>query len=273
MAECTREFFILDGALKPIAAFDDCFQNPSRYIYEVFRVQSQVPVFVEDHIERLWETAAIEGIELPFTQEEILTDILKLISANPHGDGNIKIFISKTSVNTISRVVYFTPHQYPTASQYKKGVAVTLYHAERKNPNAKVMDVSLRKATQQVKDSEEIYEVLLVDGNGFITEGSRSNVFFVKNEKLITPPVHQVLEGITRKHIMQLCEANGITLIQLPVHHTRLKQMDAVFITGTSRRVLPVQKLDNIQFNPFHPLIRKLQNLMEEKVSNYIEKV
>jgi branched-chain amino acid aminotransferase len=266
MNEYTRQFFSCIGKLKPVAEFEKYFGARVRYIYEVFRVQEGVPLFIGDHLQRLWTTAKLEGVNLPFTRDDILEDIFGVIRSNPSGDGNIKILISLPATGPVSRLVYFNPHQYPTAEQFENGVAVSLFNAERNNPNAKVMDMKLRSATDQAKSEGEFYEVLLVDHDGYITEGSRSNVFFIKNQKLITPPVHKVLEGITRKLIMQLCAENMIPAIERTVHQNDLSGMDAVFITGTSRRVLPVCRIDDLSFEPSHQLTRKLQHMLEEQV-------
>ena len=266
MNEYTRQFFSCNGKLKPVAEFEKHFGAHVRYIYEVFRVQEGVPLFIGDHLHRLWTTAKLEGVNLPFTRDDILEDIFGVIRSNPKGDGNIKILISLPATGPVSRLVYFNPHQYPTAEQFENGVAVSLFTAERNNPNAKVMDMKLRSATDQAKSEGEFYEVLLVDRDGNITEGSRSNVFFVANQKLVTPPVHTVLEGITRKHIMQLCTENKIPAEERSVHQNDLTGMEAVFITGTSRRVLPVCRIDNLMYETSHPLCRKLQHLLEERV-------
>lgn len=268
--ECARENFICNGALIPTTEFYRFFNSPSKYIYDVFRVQEGVPVFIEDHLDRLWKTADLELIHLPFSRDEILSDIFNLIQSNCSDDGNIKVFISLSTDSTSTRLVYFTPHHYPTADQFAKGVSVNLFNAGRINPNAKVMDTSLRSATDQVKASKEVYEVLLVDVNGFITEGSRSNVFFIMNQMLITPPVHTVLEGITRKQIIKLCFENGIAVSEQLVHHTDLKKMEAVFISGTSRRVLPVYAIENHVFNVQNSLIIRLQQLLDSYVKQYI---
>jgi len=147
-----------------------------------------------------------------------------------------------------------------------------LFNVEREKPNAKIMDVALRSATDQIKTERNVYEVLLVNGQGFITEGSRSNVFFIQNQKIVTPPVHTVLEGVTRKNIIQLCKENNIELNEQPVHITELNKMDAAFISGTSRRVLPVCCIDDLNFNTQHPLIPMLQQLFEDRVMQYISR-
>lgn len=271
MTECTREHFLCNGQLNPLTEFSDYFRPSYNYIYEVFRVQDGIPVFIEDHLERLWKTAELEKIALPFSMDEILSDISKLINTNPNGDGNIKIFINLPAQSPVIRLLYFNPHQYPTVEQFQNGVSVSLFKAIRENPNAKVMDVALRSATEIAKANGKAYEVLLVDRDGYITEGSRSNVFFIKNEKLITPPVHTLLEGVTRKHILKLCFDNQMPASEKVVHQNDLHKMNAVFISGTSRRVLPVSCIDGLNFSVSNPIIRQLQQLFESHVAEYIE--
>lgn len=270
MTEFTREGFICDGLIRPVAEFERHFGHPSKYIYEVFRVQNRIPVFIEDHLERLWKTAQLENIELPFDRKTMLADIFRLVHSNPTGDGNIKIFIGLPAHGPIIRLVYFTPHQYPTPEQFNEGVAVKLFFAERENPNAKVMDIVLRSATDVAKKAEDIYEVLLVDRDGYITEGSRSNVFFIKNNRLITPPIESVLAGITRKQIMQICAIHNISVSEQKVHRHDLKAMDAVFISGTSRRVLPVCRIAELVFNTSNIITRQLQQLLNARVTQYL---
>lgn len=270
MSGCTRSFFICNGLLKPLEEFEKCFAHLPFYLYEVFRVQQGIAVFVEEHIERLWNTAELEKVVLPFKKGEIFDDIQRLIRFNPQGDGNVKVVINATE-KSVNRLIYFTPHQYPTPEQYTHGVALGFYYAERNNPNAKVMDVSLREATELMKSQEHLYEVLLIDGNGFITEGSRSNVFFIRNGFLITPPVETVLEGITRKQIIRICNKHHIAIAENRVHHSELENMDAIFISGTSRRVLPVAEIAGLYFNAAHPLIRRMQALFEEHVNDYLK--
>jgi branched-chain amino acid aminotransferase len=270
MTEFTRDNFICDGFIKPVTEFEECYGHPSKYIYEVFRVQSGIPVFIEDHLNRLWKTAELENVKLPFSRNTMLADIVTLIQTNPTGEGNIKIFIGLPVHSPIIRLAYFTPHQYPSAEQFNIGVAVSLFQAERDNPNAKVMDVALRNTTDVAKKEEDVYEVLLVDRHGYITEGSRSNVFFIKNNLLITPPNESVLEGITRKRIMQICDEEGIAVSEQKVHFSELNNLDAAFISGTSRRVLPICNIDGQSFNASNHFIRQLQQLFEANVAQYL---
>jgi branched-chain amino acid aminotransferase len=168
-------------------------------------------------------------------------------------------------------LIYFTPHQYPTPEQFAQGVKVKLLGAERQNPNAKVMDILLRAETDQLKQLDDVYEILLVDHNGFITEGSRSNVFFIRGSEVITPPLEVVLPGITRKKIIRLCQQHEIKILEQPVHQHSLAEFDSLFISGTSRKVLPVKQVDSRAFRVDNPLMRKISELFNQLTQEYLD--
>lgn len=270
MPEYTRDQFIANGKLLPVEAFDGFFSPELHYIYEVFRIIDGIPLFIEDHLARFFQTTLLAGADAGCDREYLFKEIQTLISANEGGEGNIKISIVQGKSGTQNKLIYFTPHQYPAHDQFADGVAVNLLDAERKNPNAKVMDITLRAETDQIKQAEEVYEVLLVDHEGFITEGSRSNVFFIGNQEIITPPLEMVLPGVTRKHVMYLCEANNIRLSEQKVHRGDLYKFDALFLSGTSRKVLPVGRVGDRIYPVNNELMRLLMRLFDQHVVDYI---
>ncbi len=270
MPENTRDFFIANTKLLPAEHFTEYFTPGPHYIYEVFRVIDSIPLFIEDHLERFFYTTRLAGADAGCEYAGLLNDIGTLISANNGGEGNIKISIVPEKSGKQHLLIYFTPHQYPTPEQFERGVCVKLLVAERSNPNAKVMDVSLRVATDHIKQTDEVYEILLVDHDGFITEGSRSNVFFIRGDEVITPPIGSVLPGVTRKHLISICHENGIRLSEQTVSCKNLSRFDALFISGTSRKVLPVNRVDDLEFKIDNELIKRLSGLFNRHVEAYI---
>ncbi|HCY00083.1 MAG TPA: hypothetical protein DG754_08090 [Bacteroidales bacterium] len=111
----------------------------------------------------------------------------------------------------------------------------------------------------------QTHEALLVNDEGFITEGSRSNFFAVINNTLVTPPSKDVLEGVTRKMVIALAKQNSIPFQERPIHKRELDSFDGVFITGTSPKVLPITQIGNHSF--------KIPKLTQEMIKHYDELV
>ena len=272
MPECIQKYFVRNGQLIESARFDESFLSEPHYIYEVFRVIDGIALFVEDHLDRLEQTVTLSGSPLELIPHDFFGQVNTLISAHELKVGNIKVVLlaSKNGQEGVF-LVYVMEHQYPTDQEFTEGVPLSLVKGIRENPNAKVMDVELRSATNLIKKSQQVYETLLVDEDHWITEGSRSNVFFVRGHELITPPVEDVLPGVTRKHVIGLCGKLNIPLREARVPETSLGKMDAVFITGTSRKVLPANRIDELPFSPDNAMVRALQAAFNHKVESYLQ--
>ncbi|NQU34922.1 MAG: aminotransferase class IV [Bacteroidetes bacterium] len=111
---------------------------------------------------------------------------------------------------------------------------------------------------------------MLVDENGFVTEGSKSNIFFLKENTLITPKTEQVLPGITRMKVIQIARRMGIKLLEEKISNKSLKLYESAFISGTSPKILPIRNIDEIQFNTKNDTIKKVMDEYELMVSNDI---
>lgn len=270
MQECLGNLYIHNGTLTDTSHFDDSFLDHPHYIYEVFRVIDKIALFLEDHLQRLQETCVLSKHCREFSTEEIKRYVYDVIDANHLYEGNMKIVLYQKQGARPQFLVYISEHQYPTREQYKTGVPVSLFKGIRINPNAKVMDVELRKSTNKMKQERDVYETLLVDEEGCITEGSRSNVFFIRKGKVITPLLQDVLPGITRKHIMEICRELSIDVIEEKVPARSVVIMEAVFISGTSRKVLPVNQINDLKFDPIHPITRIIQSGFNKRVTDYI---
>ena len=270
MQECTGKFFSQNGKLTDTQNFDSSFLSSPHYIYEAFRVIDGVALFLEDHLGRLEETCRLSKKCHGFSLEEVYRQVYKVIEANNFSFGNMKIVLYHVPEKGNLFKIYITEHQYPTEEQYLNGVAVALFKGVRHNPNAKIMDVKLRNATNLMKEQRDVYETLLVDNDGCITEGSRSNVFFIRNDEVITAPLQDVLPGITRKHIFEVCNNLKIPLKEKKIPARSVVVMEAAFITGTSRKVLPVNRIDELVFDASHPITQKIQKGFHERVNAYI---
>jgi branched-chain amino acid aminotransferase len=260
MAECFGINFMLNGELQPAEVFDNSLVYEGDSIYEVLRSVKGCPLFFNDHMERLAESVKLKNKAALADVTALRRAIITLTRSDKKKVANIKIVFNYN--NGLSNVlVYFIEPIYPTDEQYKKGVKGLLFSGERKDPESKVIDHKLRSSIYHKLIRESAYEALLVTENGLITEGSRSNIFFLKGDSLITAPDNMILNGITRKQILKICSDQKIEVKLKCVSVEEMKEYDSVFMTGTSPMVLPFYCIDENYFNVSHPLIEKLRKL------------
>ena len=267
--EVTGSYYIYNEKTVPVRDFNGSFLDYPYYIYEVFRIIDGIALFLEDHLQRLEHTCRMAGTCRNFNKKELEKHVYQIIEKNDVVKGNIKI-VGIRNQDEIRFLIYCKPHQYPSAEQYKKGVDTLLFSGNRRNPNAKMMDAELRRNNQRAIENKKVYETLLVNHEGLVTEGSSSNVFFVRNDEILTPPLEDVLPGVTRKHIMDICYENKIKIREDKIQARSLVVMEAVFISGTSKKVLPVKKIDDLDFCVPHPLVERVGNLFDSRVVAYI---
>jgi len=238
-------------------------------VYEVIRMIDGIPLFLEQHLERLKNSAKF--IELDFKTDNLsgYEKVNKLAQANRILNGNIKVVL-KHPGNPEDFFLFFIPHSYPSAEDYLKGVEILTFSAERSQPNAKISNLNLRARADKLITRNKVAEVLLVNQYGFITEGSRSNIFFIRGNKIHTPPLEFVLPGITRKMIFDICSANGIVLHESKIKLSDLGDYLSVFLTGTSPKVLPVRKIDDVKFEIENPLLREIMEKYDQVLTDYL---
>jgi len=269
MIQPSKNFFLQDSKIHTVSSSACVLPPPANHIYEVFRVIDGVALFLEDHLQRL--QFSIESVELYYNNVYFIENIQKLISLNGHSEGNIKIIVWKQGTETHD-MIFYDKHLYPTPEMFSNGITIGLLDRERSTPNVKLFDNNMRKDAQKLIEEQDFYEVLLCSEEGHITEGSRSNVFFIKDNHIITPPASQVLEGVTRKKVISLIQAKGLSFEETVVFKNQLTEFESVFITGTSRRVLPVHTIFplNKVYNCSHNTIKILQDLILELTMEYV---
>jgi branched-chain amino acid aminotransferase len=196
---------------------------------------------------------------------------MNLIKTGKRKDFNLKIVFNYNQ-EIANYLVYFIEPIYPTEEQYKRGVKGILFHAERKDPESKVINHKLRSSIYHKLILEGGYEALLVNNQGQITEGSRSNIFFLRDGTLVTAPDNCVLNGITRKYVLQICRESNIPVRFMCVSVASVSEYEAVFMSGTSPMVLQFNSIGDVYFNVRVPLIENLRKLYMEKADESIRR-
>jgi len=262
-------YFISKNNILPAEKFIDPVKTDSINIYEIIRVDGGIPLFIEDHLIRFNNSLLIAGKKLVLSDYGITDQINKLIEINNIREGLIRIVISFNKNNNITVTTFQTKVTFPPVEYYRDGVSCLLQHSERDNPTAKIFNPEVRGKANSIISSSNVYETILVNSEGDITEGSRSNLFFIKDKTIYTAPNDLVLQGITRLKVINIINSFGIHLQLTPVNVNNLKEIDAMFITGTTPKVLPVNQLDDIKFKVNNTIVMNLIQAYNSTVDEY----
>ncbi len=250
---------------------DDLLNEDNAKIYEVIRVIKRKPIFLKEHYDRMKESIRLSNVRGNLNYDDFKKSMELLINENKFDNCNVRV--SYYFNNKEITLFYFIESYYPSEEQFRTGVHTVTARVQRSNPNVKAFQKEYKARVKQIADENHAYEVILVNDDGTVSEGSRSNVFFVKNNTVITSPDSSVLLGVTRNKVIEICENNGITVEKKLVPTEELSSFDGAFITGTSNDVLPIRSINNIMFDSSeNETVKKLGNLYKNEVNKELGK-
>lgn len=242
----------------------------SSKIYEVIRVIDGRTIFLREHFDRMNESIRLSGFIGSLNYDEFKSSIELLISENYLKNCNIRVsyYFKKKPVT----LFYFIKSYYPSKEEFKEGIHTVTVKMERTNPNIKSYQKELKDNVARIMEENNAFEAILINHDDTVSEGSKSNVFFVKKDKLITSPDSAVLLGVTRSKVISVCEENSIKVEKRTVDFDEIKNFDGAFITGTSNDVLPIRTIDNMVFNSSeNKIVKRVSELYLREVRREIE--
>ncbi len=237
---------IINGAVLPEVRLDLYSDDRYAAFYEVIRIIKEVPLFYEDHFTRLKNSMERSGYELSLSKKELRDQIKEVCRLNNFSECNIKV-IALQHESQQNILLFVNKFYYPAQQEYDNGVACCTISLKRQNPNIKMIHAGYREELQRTVNEKKVFEALLVNENGKITEGGKSNVFFVKGSKIYTSPADFVLVGVTRQYVISVCKKLGYEVIETLIGVDSLTSFEAAFITGTSIKALPVSAIDDLK--------------------------
>ena len=261
------DFLFVNGELHPSHEAAIFGRIDGNSVYEVIKLIEGVPLFFEDHLARMQRSAALMGVGIEKPPAQVRAEINELVEKNGCNDINVKLVWYPEKEGSIF-LTYFVRQDFPDDGAYRRGVHTILYDGERRNPQIKAVKTSYRERVRAVREAAGAYEALLVDDKGFISEGTRSNLFFLIDHQLCTPPSDAVLLGVTRQHVMALCRVLAIDVHEKMLHKDDLNRIEAAFITGTTIDILPIGSIDRLQLASVgHPVIQAITRAFTQEVS------
>ncbi|NOU30904.1 MAG: branched-chain amino acid transaminase [Polyangiaceae bacterium] len=242
------------------------------------RADGQTYVFrLREHVDRLFDTCKLTLLAPKFTREDVMKACAELLRANSMedgylrpmvymGDGAMGIYAPNNPCRT--SVIAWKWGAYLGEEALKTGIRTKISSFARHHIN-----ISLAKAkmagqyTNSVLAKREAKfggydEAIMLDANGYVSEGSGENIFLVKKGVLYTPDLaSSILEGITRDTVMQLARELGIEVKETRITRDQLWLADEVFFTGTAAEVTPVREVDNrpIGEGTVGPITKRIQ--------------
>lgn len=237
-------------------------------IYEVIRVYHGKPFMLKEHLDRLVKSAEAIMLQLPYTTEQIHEIINEGLVKSGLQEAEIYIQITR-GIAPRAHLFPETPSVMSMTIRHARlidekkrtdGVSVTVMEDERwKNCYIKSLNLLPNVIAKQKAVSSGHEEAILIR-DGYITEGSSSNIFIVKNGTLLTTPATNfILHGITRAAVIQLAIKCQIPFEEKKFDQNLLHQADETFITSTSAEILPISKIDNISLPSNRPVTELLQ--------------
>lgn len=256
---------VVDGALSPlseakISVLDRGFLYGDS-VFETLRSYSGVLFALDRHLARLERSAALARIPMPLSREALSREVTDAVAAAGNAESYVRVMITRGSgelgldpglAGTPSRVVIVTPLALPAAEVYERGIAAITFAARRsadgtEAAGAKIGNYLVSVLAMGKARAAGAAEALIVDGAGRIVEGATSNVFFVQDGVLVTPPEDAgILPGITRAVVLEQVSALGIPVRFRCPDVTELPGFDEVFISSSIRELVAVVRVDGM---------------------------
>ncbi len=257
-------------------------------IWEALRLHNGVLVFLNQHLDRLWRAAAAIKMEFPFSKEQLVQNIWKVIHANNMVDHvHVRIMITRGIKKTPSQdprltisgpnIVIIAEHKTASIKSQEKGIKLFTstirrgspdYLDPRLNCHSKLHEVqALIQALEAGAD-----EALMLDINGFVSTCNATNFFMVKNNELWTSTGQYCMNGITRANIIKCGLENGLVVKEKNFSLYDTYDADEAFVTGTFGGVTPVTSIDGriIGSGDFGPISKNLSAWYQELIKNEV---
>jgi branched-chain amino acid aminotransferase len=253
-------------------------------IYETMRAYGGVVFMIGRHIERLGRSAAFLRLRVP--KEEVVRDAVTLtLDSNGLSDAYIRITVSRGKgpigldpdlCDEPTFVVIAEKFREYPGHYYEKGTRLILArtrrnHRDALNPKIKSLNFLNNIMAKMEAKERDGHEAVMLNTDGFLCEGTVSNIFFFRQGVLCTPSVEAgILDGITRELVIGIAERNGIRVEEGMFHPEALFGASEVFYTNTTAEIMPVSMVEDVNYK-VGELTVALHRLYKEEVAKYIE--
>ncbi|CAG1007356.1 branched-chain amino acid aminotransferase [Burkholderiales bacterium] len=238
---------------------------------------------LQDHTDRLFRSAHIFGMKMPFTKDEINTAQLEVVKANKlesaylrplafYGSNKMGVAAKDNPVRVA--IAAWAWGAYLGEDGLERGIRVktssfTRHHVNISMCRAKACGYYVNSILANQEATADGYdEAMLLDVDGFVAEGAGENLFIVRNGRIYTPDVTSALDGITRQTVMTIAAEFGLSVTEKRITRDEVYCADEAFFTGTAAEVTPIRELDNRQIGEGRrgPVTARIQQMFFDVV-------
>lgn len=253
-------------------------------VFEGIRVYNGKSFKLEEHIDRLFKSAKLVEINIPFSKNKIIDSCKVLIRKQKLNRGYLRPIVWRGGQSMA-----------PTPNKSKINIAIAgwnwpVYYSKKSKLNGIRLNVAKWRrppnecAPTQSKcsslytictlakiDSErrKFDDALMLDLKNNICETTSSNIFFIKKKKVYTPKVDCFLNGITRKEVIKICKKNKISINEIKIPFKNLSNFNSCFVTGTAAEITPVRCINSKKFKNDNFILNKIMSEFEKKTNKF----
>ncbi len=218
-----------------------------------------------EHTERLFNSAEIMGIKIPYTQEEINKAKNALLKKMNFSNCYVRPIVwrgsSQMGLSTKNSNIHVAIAAWDDwASYFKiedrlKGLKMITSPWKRPSPESVPFSAKasgpyyMCTLSKEYAENKGYHDALMLDYRNYIAEGTGANIFFIKDNKIDTPVADCFLNGITRQVVIEMVKKNGFELSEKHILPIEINKYDEAFLTGTAAEITPIKSIDNIIFN------------------------
>ncbi len=252
---------------------NDLALNRGYAVFDFFRVFKGIPLFIDDYLNRFYNSAYVLGLSIPYTKDELKATIKELIFINNLEESGIRLVltggISENNFAVAEPNLIITPSllQLPSQIDFDKGIHLITHDYLRTLPHVKSTNYLMAIWLQDIIKKAQADDVIYTN-NSNVLELPRANIFIITNENVLVTPHQNILAGVTRKNIIAIAES----LLKVEERNITIDELlnaQEVFISSTTKRILPVAAINNCEVNSnFSTLISKelYKKLLQKEV-------
>lgn len=259
-------------------------------LYEVCRTYDRRLFGTREHLDRLWKSAELMRMSLPFTRQELAHQMGRTLDAyyegkpspkrDPDHEAYVRLIVSRgagkigfshKAIQTPPLITLIVQRlEPPTAQQLKQGMHLEV--VDRLRNDRRAMDPAAKTGNYLNSilafleaEAHGAQDALFLNADGHLTEGTTFNLFYIRRGILVTPPTEiGILHGITRTRVLELAQELGMPTREIRFPIERLEEADEVFLTSTIKEVFPITKITNSRGSIKYPVGRITLRLRKE---------